>query len=340
MDKNYLNEIHVTSNYKKASVSYGLFVGLIGIVLNTIEPFKICSICGNPLKLVVEGFYIYMYTMSIIWIIVMFVLLILAKRLEQVSIKHYHGMRRLSTVKNFKNSLSPQKKPLRQISNNTDKQSNKENIEENFEIEEFIDYQDNFKVKFGLDDSFDTKMAEDQIKRNLIKQSVKDNSNFRFAYDYENGTGELYMRCGVGIFSICTMIDRCLGLVQLLEVYTNSPKSINKCPAAIVFTLLAQILSLLFIFLQSFLIFKYANIIINYCKNLAIVGLMHLVCTNFCVSFRTVVLETIAEIRHHNHDKHLFASTTTKACKFYLISSKNIIQLIFLNFVGLSVDYF
>ncbi len=29
---------------------------------------------------------------------------------------------------------------------------------------------------------------------------------------------------------------------------------------------------------------------------------MHVVCTNFCVFFRTVILETVSEIRHHYHN--------------------------------------
>ena len=94
-------KVYSTSNYRKASISYGLFMGLIGIVLNTIEPFKACSMCKNPVKLFIDSFYIYMYTMSIVWIIVMSVLLVLAKRQEKVSIKYSTGMRRLSTVQNF-----------------------------------------------------------------------------------------------------------------------------------------------------------------------------------------------------------------------------------------------
>ena len=126
------------------------------------------------------------------------------------------------------------------------------------------------------------------------------NNEFRFAYDYMNGTGELYMRCGVALFSIATMIDRCLTLIQIYEVYTNNQHSIQECYISFICSMISNTLSLIFIFLQSFFIFKYANIVINYGKNVSVIGLMHLLSTNFCVCLRTIILETITEIRHHS----------------------------------------
>ena len=126
------------------------------------------------------------------------------------------------------------------------------------------------------------------------------NNEFRFAYDYMNGTGELYMRCGVALFSIATMIDRCLTLIQIYEVYTNNQHSIQECYISFICSMISNTLSLIFIFLQSFFIFKYANIVINYGKNASVIGLMHLLSTNFCVCLRTIILETITEIRHHS----------------------------------------
>ncbi len=97
------------------------------------------------------------------------------------------------------------------------------------------------------------------------------------------------------------MIDRCLSLIQMLEAYFNNHEAIQECKVTFIVSIIAKSSSLLFIFLQSFFIFKYANIIINYGKNSAIIGLMHIICTNFCVFLRTVVHETVAEIRHNKH---------------------------------------
>lgn len=122
---------------------------------------------------------------------------------------------------------------------------------------------------------------------------------------FPKGTGELYMRCGTAIFSVCAMVDRCLSLIQMFEVYVNNHEVLHACKMTFTISLVSTMLSLVFIFLQSFFIFKYANLIINYGKNLSVIGLMHIVCTNFCVSFRTIVHETVSEIRHHYHEEEI-----------------------------------
>ncbi len=140
--------------------------------------------------------------------------------------------------------------------------------------------------------------------------------------EFKIGTGELYMRCGTAIFSVCAMIDRCLSLIQMFEVYTNDHDVLQSCKITFTITMVANVLSLAFIFLQSFFIFKYANIIINYGKNMSIIGLIHVACTNFCVSFRTVVHETVSEIRHHQqkeemrHFKQIYNRKTSTFLKF------------------------
>lgn len=131
-----------------------------------------------------------------------------------------------------------------------------------------------------------------------------DVTKFYFTYDYENGTGELYMRVGTAIFAMCALIDRCLSLIQMIETYVSNPTVLHGCRVTFVVSIIAKFTSIFFIFAQTFFIFKYANIIINYGKNSAVVGLMHIVCTNFCVFFRTVVMETVAEMKHLSHVDH------------------------------------
>jgi hypothetical protein len=135
----------------------------------------------------------------------------------------------------------------------------------------------------------------------MANKSGSDLNKFYFTFDYDNGTGELYMRVGTAIFSICAMIDRCLSLIQMVEAVSNDQTIIKDCKITYIVSIISKITSFLFIFLQSFFIFKYANIIINYGKNTALIGLMHIICTNFCVFLRTIVHETVAEIRHHYH---------------------------------------
>ena len=112
------------------------------------------------------------------------------------------------------------------------------------------------------------------------------------------------MRCGTAIFSVCAMIDQCLSLIQMLEVYNNKHDVLNECKITFTVSMFSRMLGFVFTFAQSFFIFKYANIIINYGKNASCLGLVHIVCTNFCVSLRTIVHETVSEIRHHKHMMH------------------------------------
>lgn len=129
------------------------------------------------------------------------------------------------------------------------------------------------------------------------------------------------MRCGTAIFSICTMVETCLCLIQMLEAYVNNHSIIEECSASFIVTIVSRILSLIFVFLQSFFIFKYANIVINYSKNSACVGLMHLVVTNVCVSLRTIVYETVSEIQHHN--EHIKMTSTKHNVANHLIRHRS-----------------
>jgi hypothetical protein len=151
-----------------------------------------------------------------------------------------------------------------------------------------------------------------QIENKNYLEEHKNKKEFHFAYDHMNGTGELYMRMGVALFSVATMIDRCLTLIQIFEVYTNNQHSIQDCYISFICSMISNTLSLIFIFLQSFFIFKYANIVINYGKNVSVIGLMHLLSTNFCVCLRTIIHETITEIRHHSNTVYLIVNFVTK----------------------------
>ena len=119
------------------------------------------------------------------------------------------------------------------------------------------------------------------------------------------------MRCGTAIFSICFMIETCLSLIQMLEAYMNNHSIIEECRETFVITVVSKIFCISFVFFQTFFIFKYANIIINYGKNSACISLMHLVVTNVCVSLRAIVFETVSEIGHHN--EHLALHSMAKA---------------------------
>lgn len=89
----------------------------------------------------------------------------------------------------------------------------------------------------------------------------------------------------------------------MAEVFFNERKILEDIQVTFLVTLISLFTSIVFIFLQSFFIFKYANIIINYGKNASVLGIMQIVSTNFCITLRTVVHETVNEIRQYNNNK-------------------------------------
>lgn len=92
---------------KVFSITYATFFCLIGVTLITIEPFKACkhyklstlifllfktmkykgTKCENYLKILIECFFIFMHTLSVIWVMVMFVLISVATNQRKVAIK-------------------------------------------------------------------------------------------------------------------------------------------------------------------------------------------------------------------------------------------------------------
>ena len=242
-----------------------------------------------------------MNTVSIIWIVVMLVLIIMAKRHQKVSIKLATGV--------TKRLVKENKKMDHQVDNMSgDSGGLFSKFKKLYAVSEGTITSAAVTSKAPLvEDEIDSvqPLNDTNIKHNMLDKKLAQNSNyemcnFHFTYDYDNGTGELYMRCGVAIFSVCAMIDRCLNLIQMVEIYNNKHETLHECRITFVVSMVAKLTSLLFIFLQTFFIFKYANIIINHGKNASLIGLMHIICTNLCVTFRTIIHETVTEIRHHN----------------------------------------
>jgi hypothetical protein len=94
-----------------------------------------------------------------------------------------------------------------------------------------------------------------------------------------------------------------------LESY-NENSWLIKCQTTFLFSLIVEVGAFVFTFFQCFFIFKYCNIVINHMKNIASLGLCHLVCTNFCVCLRAIVDETFHEISHNNLKKSFGVSAS------------------------------
>ena len=116
--------------------------------------------------------------------------------------------------------------------------------------------------------------------------------------EYEKMSGEIYMRVGLAIFTICALISHIIHLIQLLEAFFNHKGDTFTCKATFFTTVIAKVSCVIFILVQSAFIIKYVNIVLHSTKIVSMMGFMHIMCTNFCLFVRTVIFEAIAEIRH------------------------------------------
>ena len=116
--------------------------------------------------------------------------------------------------------------------------------------------------------------------------------------EYEKMSGEIYMRVGLAIFTICALISHIIHLIQLLEAFFNHKGDTFTCKATFLTTIIAKVSCVIFILVQSAFILKHVNIVLHSAKIISMMGFMHIMCTNFCLFVRTVIFETIAEIRH------------------------------------------
>ena len=169
-------------------------------------------------------------------------------------------------------------------------------LNESAENLEANDCSNSSEVKFSIN-------SRPSYAKFAINNNKQTKCNSDANYDYENGTGELYMRAGTAIFSFCALVSHIIQLIQMMETFFNNEIAISNCKTTFGITIVSKVACVLFIFFQSFFIFKYANIVLHTGKNVAIIGLMHIICTNFCLFIRTVITETVAEMNHgKQHD--------------------------------------
>ncbi len=186
-----INQGSKTSNALKVlNTIYGLLCGLLTVVLTTTEPFKACGECGGSMKVAVLFFLVYMYYVSIAWLVGMAISIIIAKRTNKISIKNHHGFnRRLSYFIRSKENLFSVKKPL--------------------ESKPFIDRyaysnsQSSIKNHLAIpeESSYNLQICSPRSFNNLAAVQSQETVNldltlYQYTYDYNNGTGELYIRVG------------------------------------------------------------------------------------------------------------------------------------------------
>ncbi|CAF1217232.1 unnamed protein product [Adineta steineri] len=138
-----------------------------------------------------------------------------------------------------------------------------------------------------------------------------------YNYDDHSTAGGLYIRVGIGIFCLGTVIHSGLSILSNLE----------NLPCARWTAVMDDFSRLLFSFIQFFFIFKHSNLIIRAHESLARLAVMHIVVTNLCVWFRMVVIETKSQIvemaAHEGGGAHIASSTHPINSSHVLINPLN-----------------
>ncbi|KAK9727732.1 Otopetrin [Popillia japonica] len=129
-----------------------------------------------------------------------------------------------------------------------------------------------------------------EVGLNLKKRKRKTTQN-------DQSHGSFFLRIGAIAFGLGTMIYNGLEFGSFFEIPFTSPcymilKGVN------------PVLQMVFTFMQMYFIFMNSRLNIHRFKVIARFGLMHVVATNICVWFRTLVIEYLKEITVYHQRKN------------------------------------
>ncbi|CAF1015551.1 unnamed protein product [Didymodactylos carnosus] len=140
-----------------------------------------------------------------------------------------------------------------------------------------------------------------KIKLRVVKEFTRERSmsintfdgNIAGGYYHDDkfGSGGLYMRIGIAVFSFGSLLHNVMILIKQVE---TSSQCIN--PLAIC----EKLLFIIFNFIQLFFMFKNSNIIIHNYRAAAYFGVMHVTITNICSWFHAIVTEASMEISEYS----------------------------------------
>ncbi|CAF1426397.1 unnamed protein product [Adineta steineri] len=291
--------------YKIFSILYGLVI-FIGGVAFSISHAIIPREEGEKIKHLAAIYFTYLYWVSICWIIFCIIDIVRHKRKlgihsERIDKLDSNRIRSKMFQKHQDFKLSPTPQFNLQIFDNSDDDDN--NAEENDEINSTVNKDnessqdnqslDNLSSLIGR--PFNVLMRRQildpsgtQTLRNYVSHR-KDTIVQRvigYNYDDHSTAGGLYIRVGIGIFCLGTVIHSGLSILSNLENFVCTRWT----------TVMDDFSRLLFSFIQFFFIFKHSNLIIRAHESFARLAVMHVLVTNLCVWFRMVVNETKSQI--------------------------------------------
>ncbi|XP_034246845.1 proton channel OtopLc-like [Thrips palmi] len=127
-----------------------------------------------------------------------------------------------------------------------------------------------------------------------------------YCFSDASHAASFYLKVGAAGFCFGHLVHSSLLLAYQAMFLLQDPDEFYKCasPATLVLDVLYPVYS----FLQLFFIFKYSNVIINRCEELARFALMHCLSSSLCFWVWTILRETmdsLAHYDHHDHPEHL-----------------------------------
>ncbi|XP_048516739.1 proton channel OtopLc isoform X12 [Dendroctonus ponderosae] len=129
----------------------------------------------------------------------------------------------------------------------------------------------------------------------LTQQSAQLSKCKRKTTQNDHSHGSFFLRIGAIAFGLGTMIYNGLEFGVFFEIPLNSP-------CYMILRGINPLLQMIFTFMQMYFIFMNSRLNIHRFKVIARFGLMHVVATNLCVWIRTLVLEYIKEITIYHRD--------------------------------------
>ncbi|XP_065335323.1 proton channel OtopLc-like isoform X2 [Cloeon dipterum] len=140
-----------------------------------------------------------------------------------------------------------------------------------------------------------------QQRRNGVQWSRKSVSVPHYCFNQGRHSGSFYLKIGAAGFCFGHLIHSLLLFGYQVSYLTSSEPHVNKC--ASIPTLVLDILYPTYSFVQLFFIFKYSNVIINHCTELARFALMHCIASSLCFWVWTILRETVDSLSHLHHNR-------------------------------------
>ncbi|KAJ1530390.1 hypothetical protein ONE63_005299 [Megalurothrips usitatus] len=145
-----------------------------------------------------------------------------------------------------------------------------------------------------------------QLRSPRPSTSSSASSSRPVAHDYcfsdASHAASFYLKVGAAGFCFGHLVHSSLLLAYQAMFLLQDPDEFYKCasPATLVLDVLYPVYS----FLQLFFIFKYSNVIINRCEELARFALMHCLSSSLCFWVWTILRETMDSLAHYDHQDH------------------------------------